>query len=66
HAIVSAGAVSANVKAKDEITLDVKLQNGGNSAFSKQYKAKAKSNGEDILSPIIEQIAQALVNASGK
>ncbi len=61
QAIVSAGSVAGNTKAKDEITLDVKLQKGGSSAFSKQYKAKAKSNGDDILSPMIEQIAEAIL-----
>lgn len=58
---IVAATVSQNVKAKDEITLDIKLQKGGNSAFSKQYKAKAKSNGDDILSPMIEQIAEAIL-----
>jgi hypothetical protein len=61
QAVVSAGSVSENVKAKDEITLDIKLQKGSGSAFSKQYKAKAKSNGDDILSPMIEQIAEAIL-----
>ncbi len=61
QAIVSAGSVAGNTKAKDEITLDLKLQKDNKSAFSKQYKAKAKSNGEDILSPMIEQMAEAIL-----
>ncbi len=67
QAIVSAGAASANVKAKDEITLDVKMNQPGNSAtaLTKQAKAKAKSNGEDIITPVVEQIAQAVFNAVG-
>ncbi len=66
HAIVSAGAVAGNIKAKDEITLDLKLQNGNAVALTKQYKAKAKSDGEDIISPIIEQAAQAILDAVAK
>lgn len=66
--IVSASAASANIKAKDEITLDVKMNQPGNAAavLTKQAKAKAKSGGEDIISPVVEQIAQAIFNAVGK
>ncbi len=65
--IVSAGAMSANVKSKDEITLDVKMNQPGNSAvvLTKQAKAKAKLNGEDIITPVVEQIAQAIFNSVG-
>jgi hypothetical protein len=67
QAIVSAGQVSANVKAKDEISLDVKLnQTGGASVLSKQFKNKAKSDGQDIISPTIEQAAQVIVDATKK
>ena len=68
QSIVSAGAMSANVKSKDEITLDVKMNQPGNSAavLTKQAKAKAKSNGEDIITPVVEEIAQAVFNAVGK
>ena len=54
--------ISQNIKAKEEITLEIKLQKGDSNAFSKQYKAKAKSDGEDILSPMIEQAAQAILD----
>lgn len=67
QAIVSAGSASSNIKSKDEITLDVKLQGiGGAAALAKQFKQKAKSNGEDIISPVVEQAAQAIVDAMGK
>ena len=68
QSIVSAGAASANIKPKDEITLDVKMNQPGNAAavLTKQAKAKAKSSGEDIISPVVEQIAQAVFNAVGK
>lgn len=68
QSIVTAGTMSANVKSKDEITLDVKMNQPGNAAavLTKQAKAKAKSNGEDIISPVVEQVAQAIFNAVGK
>jgi hypothetical protein len=61
-------AMSENIKAKDEITLDVKLQVPGttSNALAKQYKGKAKSAGEDIITPIIEQAAQAIVDTAKK
>jgi hypothetical protein len=64
-AIVSAGQASANVKSKDEITLDIKLVAVASSVSSldKEYKGKARSDGEDIISPLIEQAAQAILDA---
>lgn len=64
--IYTAANASANVKPKDELTLDIKLQNGATPALAKQFKSKAKSAGEDIISPIVEQAAQAIVDTVGK
>ena len=62
QAIVSATTVSSNVKSKDEITLDLKLNRAdGSSAIAKVFKAKAKSNGDDIISQIVEQAAEEIV-----
>ena len=67
QAIVTASAMSSNVKSKDEITLDVKLNKiGGAAAMANTYKAKAKSNGEDIISNVVEQAARTIVNSLGK
>ena len=65
-AVVNAGTVSANVKQKDELTLDIKLQSPGANApaAARQFKSKAKSAGEDIISPIIEQAAQMILDAA--
>ena len=64
NAIVSADSFSANVKSKDEITLDVKLnQTGGAAMLAKQYKNKAKSDGQDIISPLIKQLAQTVLSS---
>jgi hypothetical protein len=67
NAVVSAGEVSANVKQKDELTLDVRVQapGGATPAASRQFKAKAKSAGEDIITPVVEQAAQMIL-ASAK
>jgi len=65
-AITSAASASSNVKPKDELTLEIKLQNGAGVALAKQFKAKAKSGGEDIISPTVEQAAQAILDAVAK
>lgn len=62
---MSATSLAGNVKSKDEITLDVAMSAiGGGSTLAKQFKAKAKSNGDDIISAAIEQAAQAIVVAA--
>ncbi|HEX8285224.1 MAG TPA: hypothetical protein VF588_17845 [Pyrinomonadaceae bacterium] len=67
-AVINAGTVSANVKQKDELTLDVKVQAPGGAApaAARQFKSKAKSAGEDIISPAVEQAAQMVLAASVK
>jgi hypothetical protein len=68
NAIVTAGQISNSVKSKDEITLEIRLQQSGSGStvITKQFKNKAKSDGQDILSPIIEQAAQAIVEQAVK
>lgn len=68
NVIYTAAGVASNVKSKDEISIDAKLQTPGNPSpvLSKQVKAKAKSDGEDIISPLVEQIAQAIVDSVAK
>lgn len=61
QSIVSA---SQNIKPKDELTLDVSLVRNGSATFGKQFKSKAKSAGEDIISPLMEQAATAIVAAA--
>lgn len=65
---IVAGALTANIKSKDEITLDVKLlsETNNTSPLAKQFKAKAKGDGDDIISDVIEQASQAIVDAIGK
>jgi hypothetical protein len=65
---IVAATLSNNVKAKDEVTLDIALSNGTTSApaLAKQFKAKAKGDGDDIITAVIEQAAQAIVDTIGK
>jgi hypothetical protein len=68
-AIYTAANASGNIKAKDELTLDVQMKSAsGAQALTKQFKAKAKAAGEDIITPIVEQAATAILEAaaSGK
>lgn len=67
QSIVSATSVSSSVKSKDEITLDLKLNKpDGTAALAKVYKVKAKSNGDDIISQIIEQASEEIVRVIGQ
>lgn len=67
QSIVSATSVSSQVKAKDEISLDVKVTSlAGAGGLSKAYKVKAKSDGDDIVSAVIEQAAEAIVASISK
>lgn len=56
--------VAGSIKAKDEITLEYKLAAPGKETeprLTNAVKAKAKKDGEDVLSPLIEQAATAIV-----
>lgn len=63
---VVAATVAQNIKAKDEMTLDVRLERPGATSpkFAQQYKGKAKSGGEDIITPLVQQAAQAMLAAA--
>jgi hypothetical protein len=64
--VVVAATVAQNIKAKDEMTLDVRLERPGatTSTFAQSYKGKAKSAGEDIITPLVQQAAQAMLAAT--
>lgn len=63
-AIMTTATMSSNVKAKDSLQLDLSVRKvePKSSPFAKNYKAKAKSDGEDIITPLIEQMAQAVID----
>lgn len=59
---VVAATLSQNIKSKDEITFDIKLQKSGGAAIlSQKFTAKAKSDGEDIISPMMEKMAEVIL-----
>jgi hypothetical protein len=62
---VATATVAQSIKAKDELTVDVRLERPSRTpVFGKQYKGKAKSGGEDIITPLVEQAAQGIVEAA--
>jgi len=58
----SAGGVS--LKAKDELTLEYRLQRGAESVVTNTLKAKAKSNGDDVISQLANQAAASVLAAA--
>lgn len=66
YAIINAGNVAANTKAKDEITFDLDFTRNGAAGLKKQYKKKAKSAGEDLITSIVEQAASEIVDVLSK
>ena len=64
-AITSEASLSSNVKARSEMTLSYKLvaihQGAETSVLENTLTAKAKQDGEDIISPLVEQEATAIV-----
>ena len=66
--VVVAATVAQNIKAKDEVTLDVRLERPTSTtpSFTQQFKGKAKSAGEDIITPLSQQAAQAVIAAVTK
>ena len=55
-------------KANDELTFEYKLVTGvgARPVATKSTKAKVKSDGEDVLTPMIESAAQAILEATTK
>lgn len=60
---VVAATVAQNIKNKDELTLDVRLERPTSQtpSFAQTFKGKAKSAGEDIITPLSQQAAQAII-----
>ncbi|HKP84861.1 MAG TPA: hypothetical protein VJZ26_02115 [Blastocatellia bacterium] len=64
-AIYTTAAIASSIKAKDELTLEYKLQSigGQRPAVLNTTKAKAKTDGEDVVTPLIEKAAQTIISA---
>lgn len=66
--VYTTAAIVSSIKAKDEVTLEYKLDSvlTSKTVLSNSAKAKAKSDGEDILTSLIETSAQTIVSTVGK
>lgn len=59
-------AQAGSVKARDEITLNYKfvVLSGSGPLVEESLKSKARQDGEDLLRPLVEQLAEKTVNAA--
>ena len=66
--VYTAATVANNIKAKDELSLDYRVDrtDSPNTVLADTAKAKAKSDGEDILTPQVDKAAQAILAAIKK
>ena len=66
--VMTAAAATGNVKAKDQLTLEIRLTAPGQASpvASKQFQSKAGTDGEDIITPAVEQAAQMIVDLTAK
>ncbi len=55
-----------NIKAKDEITIEYKLVTAAENALvvTNTLKQKAKQNGEDVITPLVEQLANTVLETA--
>ena len=54
------GGAAGSLKARDELTLEYKLQRGVDAVVANTLKAKAKSDGDDIISQLAGQAAASV------
>ena len=63
----AAHGLATNVRSKDELILDYHLDAiDGKSLAKKTEKAKASSDGQDLLTPLVERAAEAVASAAMK
>ena len=62
--VYTAADISRNIKSKDELSLEYRLEpiDAARPGLADIAKAKAKSDGEDVFTPLVEKAAQAVVN----
>ena len=65
-AIYTAANIASTTKAKDQFTFDYSLTSTDDGAIKvkNSMKAKAKADGEDLLSPMVEKMAEAVLAAA--
>ena len=66
--VYTTAAIANSIKAKDEVSLEYKLDSVETSktVLSNNAKAKAKSDGEDIITPLVEASSQTIVSTVAK
>jgi hypothetical protein len=63
-AVEAARGLATNVKTKDELTLDWRLETIDGGVIAKNStKAKASSDGQDLLTPMVERAAERIASA---
>jgi len=66
-AVSAASDYAAHSQVKDELTLKYRLESAaGKVLIEKADKRKAKSNGEDLLTPLVSAAAEAVAQAAAK
>ena len=63
-ASATASQLATSTRAKDELSLTCRFESGdGTVLVKKSVKRKASSDGEDLLSPLAKEVAEAVVQA---
>ena len=68
QAISQLAGFNGQIKSKDDVTVQYQLVASGQSspALQNSLKAKAKSDGEDVLTPLLQQTANEVLGAASK
>jgi hypothetical protein len=54
-------------RSKDELTLKYRLESGSGAVLAeKSEKRKAKSDGEDLLTPVVQRAAEVVAAAAAR
>ena len=66
--VYTTAAIANSIKARDEVSLEYKLDHveTAKTSVTDKSKAKANSDGEDVIAPLVEKSAQAIVSAVSK
>ena len=66
--VYTTAAMAGSIKARDEVSLEYKLEptDTGHQGVANTAKAKASRDGEDVVTPLIEKAAEAVVAALPK
>ena len=63
----AAASLASNTRAKDEVRLEFRLSSSdGTLVRDGQQSRKARADGEDLISPLVEQIAETVAGSTGR